>query len=179
MKSCVFFDRDGIVNEPPPPEERYVLNVEKFRLIPGFLHALRVVADKGYAAILITNQKCVARGIVAQEELDAIHAHMQQLIRSAGLKLTDIYVCPHAEDDHPDRKPNPGMILRAAKDHAIDLSRSWMVGDNEKDIEAGQAAGCCKTVRVMPGDLATAADYHLQAMDELPALLDNELENIN
>jgi len=175
MKPCVFFDRDGIVNVPPPPEDRYVLSVEKFKMLPGFLKSLRVALDHGYEAILITNQKCIARGIVSQAELDAIHAHMQQLIRGSGLRLTDIYVCPHKEDDHPDRKPNPGMILQAAEKHDIDLSKSWMVGDNEKDIQAGLAAGCAKTVRVMQGNVETAADYHLQNMSELPILLEKEL----
>jgi histidinol-phosphate phosphatase family protein len=175
LHPCVFFDRDGIINAPPPPEDRYILHPDRFRIIPGFLQALRITQAKGYRAIVITNQKCISRGLLSRDELDAIHERMHQLIHAAGLELTAVYFCPHGEDDHPNRKPNPGMLLQAAGDHDIDLQQSWMIGDNEKDIAAGQTAGCCCTVRVAPDKVNTKADFHIHSMSELPPLLEKNL----
>ena len=172
-KPCVFFDRDGIANRDPAPK-RYVENPAEFHLIPEFLEALRAAKDRDYAAIIVTNQKGVGTGVVAAEALQGIHARLQEYVRGAGLSLDDIYVCIATTDDHPDRKPNPGMILKAAQKHGIDLARSWMVGDNESDVVAGRAAGC-RTVRVAPADKTTKADFHLASMAELPGFLAKHL----
>jgi len=173
MTPCVFFDRDGIINESPGPG--YVERVEDFYLMPEFMDALRVVSDKGYAAIVITNQRGVGRGIMTQETLDSIHNHLVENLAARGLKLHDIYVCVINDQAHPNRKPNPGMILDAARDHDIDLSRSWMVGDNESDVTAGKRAGC-RTIRVNASCDETEADILLKSMSELPACLGKMLE---
>lgn len=94
LKPCVFFDRDGIVNVAPPPDEYYVLSVARFFLIPEFLEALKIAAARGYASVIVTNQKCVAKGLLTTEGLDAIHAHLRQRVSAAGQTLHAIYACP-------------------------------------------------------------------------------------
>ncbi len=171
---CIFFDRDGIVNVAPSPEEYYVLSVERFFLMPEFVESLRVVSERGYPAVLVTNQKCVHRGLITLEGVDAIHRHLRSELGKSGLGLLDIYVSPHG-GDHPDRKPAPGMLLRAARDHNLDLARSWMIGDSERDVQAGLAAGCKNTVLVKAGEGCTSAHIRLQSMGELPGYLSSNL----
>lgn len=177
-KHCIFFDRDGIANVAPPPEEYYVLSPERLFVEPAFLDALQVAERRGYVSIIVTNQKCVHRGLITLEGIEAIHGKLRQAVADAGTQLLDIYVCPH-DDGHPDRKPNPGMLLRAATDHDLDLARSWMIGDSERDVQAGRAAGCLSNVLVRQGDKATQADYRLQAMDALPGFLEKNLPDVS
>ena len=172
-KPCVFFDRDGIVNQ-PPTLDRYVRNVAEFKLIPAFIDALRVVHERGYETVIVTNQKGVSTGRMAQRDVDAIHDHLAGILRQHGLGTLDIFVCTAGDDSHPHRKPNPGMILEAARKHDLDLGRSWMIGDNEKDIEAGRRAGC-RTVLVSAKTSQTAADHHVTSMDELTDFLKSHL----
>jgi histidinol-phosphate phosphatase family protein len=168
LRPAVFFDRDGIVNASPGPG--YVERREDFHLLPEFMDALRVVADRGYAAVVVTNQRGVGRGLMSQAELDRIHDGLVAALAGEGLKLADIRVCTAVTDDDPRRKPNPGMLVEAAATHALDLSRSWMIGDSEKDIEAGRRAGCAVTVRVHPV-AETGATVRLRGMDELAPYL--------
>lgn len=168
---CVFFDRDGIVNHPPPDDRRYVFHEDEFHLLPGFVEALRVVTSKGYKAVIVTNQSAVGKGLMTQEALDRIHAKLHALLEAEGLKVDDVIECTATEDDHPNRKPNPGMLLEAAKKHHLDIGRSWMVGDQERDITAGRRAGVYRTVKVKPGDSPTEADFRLQSIDELADFL--------
>jgi len=167
-RPAVFFDRDGIVNESPGPG--YVERWEDFHLLPAFVESLRVVVDRGYAPVVVTNQRGVGRGIMPQAALDRIHAGLAAALAAEGLALTDLRVCTAVTDDDPRRKPNPGMLTEAAEAHGLDLARSWMIGDSEKDIEAGRRAGCAVTLRVHPS-AQTVANVRLAAMDELPAYL--------
>lgn len=171
---CVFFDRDGIVNRCPNPE-RYVLNVEAFHLLSPFVDALRVVSEKGFKAVIITNQSGVERGAMTMETLDQIHDHMHALLEKDGLGLLDVMVCTSSDDGHTHRKPNPGMLLEAAEKHGLDLAHSWMIGDQERDVVAGKRAGCAKTVLVRKTDKPTVADFHLTELSELPELLRRSL----
>jgi len=173
---CVFFDRDGIVNMPPQDGRRYIERPEEFVVLPEFLAALRVVQARGYAAVIVTNQKGVATGDIAPEALAAMHQRLQDAVRQAGLRaLVDIRVSTAADDAHPDRKPNPGLLLAAARDHGLDVRRSWMIGDHERDIEAGRRAGC-RTVRV-GGTQPTAADFRVPDMGQLAAWLEAHLDS--
>lgn len=171
---CVFFDRDGVVNVVPDPE-RYVTSVGGFRVIPAFVESLRVVTERGYEAVVVTNQRGVSMGEVSKEELGRIHGRLGDILSAEGLGLLDILVCEEGDDGHPWRKPNPGMILEAARRHGLDLGRSWMIGDSERDIEAGQRAGC-RAIRVGGVGEETRADVHLPAMEDLPGYLARELE---
>lgn len=168
-KPCIFFDRDGIINVPPDPA-RYVTRVDRFFIIPDFIEALRVVANLGYSAVVVTNQRGVALGEMPMEEVDRIHRKLRDRLAEEGLALLDILVCPFDDDAHSWRKPNPGMLVEAARRHELDLSRSWMIGDSEGDIEAGNRAGC-RTIRVAPLDRASAADHRVADMGGLPRLL--------
>ena len=133
---CVFFDRDGIVNESPGPG--YVERVQDFHLIGAFVEALKLVRAKGYKAVVITNQRCIARGIVSVQTLEQIHMHLAGQLKKHGLTLDALYVCPHNNNECTCRKPHPGMLLQAAAEQQIDLSSSWMIGDHETDVEAGR-----------------------------------------
>jgi len=173
-KPCVFFDRDGIVNESPGPG--YVERWEDFHLQPGFVAALKVVAAKGCPAVVVTNQQGVAKGLYSEEELDSIHGNMRAQLRTHGVDVLDVFQCTHfAADGCGCRKPKPGMILDASVKHGLDPAKSWMVGDSEKDVEAGQNAGC-KTIRVCPHDEATKADFHVEHIDEVAGILEREFE---
>ena len=132
-------------------------------MIDGVAEAIRKINESGYLAVVVTNQPVVARGEVSFEELEEIHNKMETLLGKEGAYLDAIYYCPHHphkgyEGERPElkidcdcRKPKPGMLLKAAADFNIDLSKSWMVGDGENDIKAGINAGC-KTVLLSNGN---------------------------
>jgi len=171
QKKCVFFDRDGIVNE-SPEAEGYVLGWEKFRLMPEFPECLRVVHRHGYAAAIVTNQRAVALGLLSADQLETMHQDLRNLLeREYGLFLLDIIYCPHQAGVCSCRKPEPGMLLTIAARHAVDLHQSWMVGDSESDVEAGQRAGC-RTILVGSPPAVSRADIRVDTMQALPARLD-------
>jgi len=153
-KPAVFLDRDGVINE----DRGYVHRWEDFSFLPGAIDALRQLQQKGYLLVVITNQSAVARGLCTEADVLALHERMCAFLRERGIELAGIYHCPH----HPQgsvsdyaiacacRKPEPGMILRAAQAHGIDLSRSLLVGDKLSDLEAGRAAGIPSLYLVVP-----------------------------
>ncbi len=168
-RPAVFFDRDGIVNR--SPGTGYVERWEDFHLLPAFIEALRIVRARGYEAVIVTNQRGVALGRLSRATLDDIHRRLRDRLRAEGLNLLDILDCTAHDDADPRRKPNPGMLLEAAARHHLDLVRSWMIGDSERDIEAGRRAGCAITVRIAPDHEPTSADLRAATMDDLPRLL--------
>ncbi len=146
---AIFLDRDGVINK----EVSYLSNPEMFEFIEGSIEALKILKQKTYLLIIITNQAGIARGYFTEETLKAIHKKMINNLIQNGVELDDIYYCPH----HPDftgscgcRKPNPGMILKAKLKYNIDLTQSYVIGDTLNDIQTGQAANC-KTVLVLTG----------------------------
>jgi len=172
-RRCVFFDRDGIVNA--SPGAGYVERWEDFRLLPEFVDALRRVTAAGWVAVVVTNQRGVARGLVPAEEVERIHRNLRERLRAEyGLELLDILYCPHDEGQCECRKPKPGLLLEAARRHGIELSASWMVGDHETDVEAGRRAGC-RTVRVGAGDEPSQADVCVADMSELARAIEGLL----
>jgi histidinol-phosphate phosphatase family protein len=173
LARCVFFDRDGIVNVSPGPG--YVERPEDFHLQATFLDALRVVLGRGYEAVIVTNQRGVGLGRFSPQTLDRIHERMRSEVEQEGLRLLDVLVCADVHDDSPDRKPNPGMLLRAAEVHGLDLPSSWMVGDQERDVLAGKRAGC-RTILVEPADVETVADFQVRSMADLPGILTSRLD---
>ena len=177
LRPCVFFDRDGIANVAPPPEEYYVLSPERLFIVPAFLDSLRVAQTQGYASVIVTNQKCVHRGLIDLEGVQAIHEKLRNAVIEAGVELLAIYVCPHG-DGHPDKKPNPGMLLRAAQEHGLDLPRSWMIGDSERDMQAGKAAGCAVNIFVNAHTPSQVADHSLTQMGQLPDYLKQHLPQL-
>ena len=170
---AVFLDRDGTVNK----YVGFLRDIQDFELIPGTAEAIREINRSGYLAVVVTNQPVIARGEVTVGELEEIHNKMETELGCAGAYLDRIYYCPH----HPDRgfegeipelktdcqcrKPKPGMLLKAAEDLNIDLSRSWMVGDGEADIFAGKAAGC-KTALITDTNKAYGQDVTVTSLYE-------------
>lgn len=141
-KKAVFIDRDGVINR-KMPEGDYVKSWEEFEFLPGIIEALRRLAEAGYAIFVVTNQRGISRGLMTEANLRDIHSRMEEELQRHGIILAGIYYCPHGyEDDCDCRKPKPGLLLRAAAEHGVDLSASVFIGDSEKDIEAGVAAGC-------------------------------------
>ena len=165
-RKCVFFDRDGIVNE-SPGQGRYVTRWNDFHLIPEFPVCLQSVQKMGYQAAIVTNQRAVARGLMTLEDLEDIHRRLKRLLmRQYGLALLDIACCPHNENECSCRKPSPGMILSLAKKHKLDLTSSWMIGDSGTDIVAGQRAGC-RTILVADETGESKADARVPSMRAL------------
>lgn len=155
-QKAVFLDRDGTINK----SNGFITKADDFELLPWASEAVKKINKSGYLAIVVTNQPVIARGDCTFEELEEIHNKMETELGKDGAFLDGIYFCPHHTDkgfegERPDykfncscRKPNPGMILKAAEDFNIDLSKSFMVGDGKNDILAGEKAGCKENVLV-------------------------------
>ena len=143
---AVLLDRDGTLVHP----RHYPSRPEELRLYDDICEELRVVQQAGFRLIVVTNQSGIARGYFSEQDLRRMHEHLARQLASEGVSLDGIYYCPH----HPAgripglarrcecRKPAPGMLLQAARDHALDLSASWFLGDILDDVEAGNRAGC-------------------------------------
>jgi D-glycero-D-manno-heptose 1,7-bisphosphate phosphatase len=136
---AVFIDKDGTLIRDVP----YNVDPRLIRLMPGAAVALRHLQNERYRLIVISNQPGIARNLFPENDLLAVNRQIQTLLAPYGVKMDAFYYCPHEPSDRCGcRKPMPGMILRAAKDHAIDPQISWMIGDILHDIEAGNRAGC-------------------------------------
>ena len=149
-QKAVFLDRDGTINK----YVGFLRDIDQFELIEGVAEAIKRINASGYLCIVVTNQPVIARGEVTVPLLEKIHNKMETLLGLEGAYIDGLYYCPHHphkgfEGEIPElkfdcecRKPKPGMLLKAAEDFNIDLSESWMVGDGENDIKAGENAGC-------------------------------------
>lgn len=147
-RPAVFFDRDGVVNLSPGPG--YVLGWDSFHFSPGIQEALRLCKTRGYALILATSQQGVGKGLMSRAELDGIHARMQAELETCGASFDGIYACTCLSKDPgcTCRKPSAEMLLKAAAEHDLDLGRSLMVGDADRDIQMGTNAGVPVTIRI-------------------------------
>lgn len=137
---AVFLDRDGTLIRAPVVDGRpgSIRSVDALELEEGAAEGCAALRDAGYLLVMVTNQPEIPRGKVSRESVDAMHERLREL-----LPLDDVRMCPHDDaDDCPCRKPRPGMLFDAARDLAVDLGRSFMVGDRWKDVEAGHRAGC-------------------------------------
>lgn len=185
---AVFLDRDGVINV----DVGYLYRPEDFRFIKGSAEALRIIRQKGWKLVVVTNQSGIARGMYTEQQYLLLDKYMRDRLSEMGVPLDGSYYCPH----HPDfgsekyrkvcscRKPNPGMLLEAARDLDIDLARSYMVGDRKSDLLAGRNAGVEKTVLVRTGEpvteeAASEADYVLNNLRELADLIPQVQENRN
>ena len=155
-QKAIFLDRDGTINK----YVGFLRNIDDFELIDGVSEAIKQINQSGYLVIVVTNQPVIARGEVSWEELHEIHKKMETLLGKDGAYIDGLYICPHHPDkgfegERPEykfdcdcRKPKPGMLLQAAKDFNIDLSKSYMIGDSGRDVEAGQNAGCKESILI-------------------------------
>lgn len=141
----IILDRDGVLNKKPKKAE-YVTKWSEFEWLPGAKESLALLKKNGYRIIVITNQAGIARGMLTEDDLNDIHNKMKQQVESAGETIDAIYYCPHGWDDDCEcRKPKPGMLFQAQKDFNLDLKKTYFIGDDERDVQAGQTAGC-KTI---------------------------------
>lgn len=136
----ILLDRDGVINE---DRVDYVKSADEFRLIPGVGPSIQRMNALGWKIAVVTNQSCVGKGILSLAQLDAVHAHMRDQLRSFGATIDGIYFAP----DHPDRasdrrKPGPGMLLEAMRDFNASPDQSVLIGDALRDLEAAQRVGC-------------------------------------
>jgi len=146
-RPAVFLDRDGTINV-RPPEHDYIRNSQDFEWLPGALEGLIKLADAGLPLIVVSNQRGISRGLVSHATLRKIESRIQDALGAHGHQVTAFRYCPHGLEEQCDcRKPRPGMLRAAAQELELDLSRSWMVGDSDADVEAGLAAGC-RTIRL-------------------------------
>ena len=137
---AVFLDRDGVLNQEMGD---YVCKLADFHILDNF-DALKTLQDKGYLLLIATNQGGLAKGWYSEDELGKMHSKLKEAYKEHGVEFTDIYYCPH----HPDftgacdcRKPKPGLLLRGIEQYDIDPAQSYFIGDRERDVEAGTAAG--------------------------------------
>jgi len=141
-RKIVFLDRDGVINKKPTPAD-YVKQWEEFEFLPGAIEGLVWLSKHGYEIYIITNQPGIARGKMTQEDLMQIHANMQRDLKVRGVLLSGIYVCSHGWDEGCRcRKPNPGLLYQAANEHYFDATKAIFIGDDPRDIEAGETVGC-------------------------------------
>jgi histidinol-phosphate phosphatase family protein len=138
----VILDRDGVLNK-RPPRAHYVRSWDEFEWLPGAKEALRLLHEAHYRVIIISNQAGIARGAMTQADLLEIHERMQAEAVETGGRITAIYHCPHDWDEGCEcRKPKPGMLFEAQRDFSLDLSHTLFIGDDERDAEAADLAGC-------------------------------------
>ena len=143
---ALFLDRDGIVSKKLGIGE-YVTSLDDFEFIPDIFKIIKVAHKKGYSIVIVTNQKCIARGLVSSKTVESINDYMvKEVYNNTNVKILRVYVCPHNDKHNCScRKPKAGMIINAANRYNIDLKSSFMVGDSFRDIQAGNTAGC-KTI---------------------------------
>lgn len=145
---AVFLDRDGVINE---NRSDHVKSWEEFTLIPGALEAMRALTEMGWPIFIVTNQAAINRGMVSYRTVEQINQRLIAIAHQHGARIWGIRYCPHRPDEQCHcRKPSPGMLKSLASEHAVDLARSYMIGDALTDIAAGQSMGC-KTALVQTG----------------------------
>lgn len=161
-RRAIFLDRDGTLIE----LVHLLSRADQVKLVPDVPPALVRLKNAGFSLIVVTNQPVIARGLATERDVEQIHCHLQGLLGGDGL-IDAFYICPH----HPDgvveefrracdcRKPEPGLLLRAARDFDLTISACFMVGDRDKDVEAGRRAGCST---VLVGDHTGAAQATYQ-----------------
>lgn len=175
-QKAIFLDRDGTINK----HVGFLSDIEEFELLPNVSNAIKEFNTLGYLVIVVTNQPVIARGEISIDQLQRIHMYMETLLGQDGAYLDGLYYCPH----HPHvgfdgeiaelkvdcncRKPKPGMLMCAAEDFNIDLNQSWMIGDSERDIAAGRAAGC-RTVLI--GEEQFGQDYSIGSLFDFVDLI--------
>jgi len=168
LKKALFLDRDGVINR----EINYLYKIEDFEFIDGIFELCKQYQSLAYEIFVVTNQSGIAREYYTQEDFDRLNEWMVQEFKKSGIVISKVYSCPH----HPDisgectcRKPHPGMLLEAQSEFNIDMSRSIMIGDKERDIEAGLNAGLKETYLF---------DFEGSVMDSKATKIVNKLDEI-
>ena len=168
-RPALFLDRDGVINV----DHSYVFRREDFEWVDGAQAVIRRFNDMGWWVFVVTNQSGIARGYYTEEQMQALHDWMSAELASTGARFDQIYHCPFHEDgtiprytrDSYDRKPKPGMLIRAMTDFPVIKERSFLIGDKQADLDAAKAAGV-RGFLLTGGDLSAFADWALADMGE-------------
>lgn len=167
MRKCVFLDRDGIIIE----DKGYISSIVQITFIKNALECIRLLNEQGFCVIVVTNQSGVARGYYTVRSVITINNYLQEFLESRGAYIKQFYFCPHYEKGVIKvfslpckcRKPNPGMLLDAKKDHQLDFTQTYLIGDKITDIQAGNRAGVKKSYLIPTnGDMTASVEDILQ-----------------
>lgn len=139
-RRCLFLDRDGVVNV-KQPDGQYVCHWSQFEFLPPVFDWIRLFKTAGFLVIVVTNQRCVARGLITDQELHEIHRRMRAALAAAGAAIDDLFVCPHEEGVCDCRKPRTGLIEQAQSKWSIDLPNSILIGDSPSDRQLAENCG--------------------------------------
>jgi D-glycero-D-manno-heptose 1,7-bisphosphate phosphatase len=163
-RRAVFLDRDGTIAE----ETGYVNHLSRFCVFPFAAEAIRRLNEAGLPVIVVTNQSGVARGFFPEEMIHRVHERMTQVLAAGGARVDGIYYCPHKAEDRCDcRKPRPGMLERAAREHRLELQSSFMVSDRFADLDMGRAVGC-RNILVLTGYGRGEYEWNRSCWPQLP-----------
>jgi|APSaa5957512493_1039668.scaffolds.fasta_scaffold36475_2 histidinol-phosphate phosphatase family protein len=142
---AVFLDRDGVINK---NKINYVKTIEELEILPSIGISIKKLKNNDYFVIVITNQSPINRKLMTHEQLNLIHSSIQQHLESFDTSIDKFYFCPHMPQENCNcRKPKTGMLMQAMSEFNIEPTLSWMIGDNDSDIQAGLAVGC-RTLRI-------------------------------
>jgi len=172
-RKALFLDRDGIINV----DHGYVYKRDDFEFVEGIFDLVRLFADAGYLIFVVTNQSGIGRGYYSEEDFQKLTEWMLQAFKEQGIEIAQVQHCPHAPDARCScRKPETGMIDAITACFPIDLSRSWMIGDKQSDIDLAKNAGIGHTVAI--GDAPIdGAEYRFNTLQESRQTLRNILQN--
>ena len=160
LHKTVFFDRDGVLNN---ERTDYVKSVDELQIFPNVAENIKILKKSGFKIVLITNQSAINRGLMTHEDLNKIHFTIQNHFQKKGTKIDAFYYCPHRPDENCEcRKPKPGLFLKASKELNLDLKNSWMIGNNESDMQAAQLAGCKSIIINNSSKIDSAVDQILK-----------------
>jgi D-glycero-D-manno-heptose 1,7-bisphosphate phosphatase len=166
---AVFFDRDGTLIL----DHGYLSSPHQVEFVPGSLDVLRTLQEHGFLLVIVSNQSGIGRGLITENQAQAVDKHFRAILAKNKISVAGVYYCPHAPDAGCDcRKPEPGLLLRAADELQIDFAQSYMVGDKASDCRAGVAAGC-RAVLIGTPEAGTETDgcIHLSDLRELPVFI--------
>src|SRR5271168_3847444 len=179
----VLLDRDGVINR--RPAGGFVASWETFEFLPRALQALRLLNERGYTVLVISNQSCVGKGLLSSTELDSMPRRFLLEVALSGGHIAQVYYCRHRAEDHCNcRKPQPGMPLRACSDHGFTPEDTYFIGDSPEDLTAARAAGCPSLLirrqaflenSAPQGDAPAVASNLYEAVEMILAIQQSEL----
>ncbi len=177
---ALFLDRDGVINV----EKNYVHRIEDFEFMDGIFELCRQAQELGFRLVVITNQAGIGRGYYTEDDFSRLTRWMLERFAERGIGIDRVYHCPYHPTagigeyrrDSFDRKPNPGMILKAAEELRLDLARSVLVGDKESDLQAGRAAGLAHGLRLLPAGQTASAPEEFTSLRAIADWLQKHFE---
>lgn len=166
MNKALFLDRDGIINI----DYSYVSRIEDFSFVEGIFDLCAAAQREGYLLIVVTNQSGIEQGFFKESDFHALTAYMCQQFASRGIYITAVYHCPYLRN-HPDRKPNPGLFIKAKEKFHLDFSASIAVGDKERDVQAAQRVRVGKTILFSPTPVKSKATHVVASLKAIKEFL--------